>query len=193
MDGAPAGAALAGGVGPFAAQVALPAADGPCAITARAEDAARNAGPASAPLAVLVDRTAPAAPVVRAPAAGAELPAGLTRFEGSAEPGARLLLAIGGTSVPVPVDAAGGWSLLLDLLPGHHAARATAVDAAGNASPPAPIDFTSLVPSGPVDPVEPGGGCGCGQGGAGAPSAALLLGLLACWPRRRTVRRGAGR
>jgi len=187
VDGAPAGSAPAGGDGHYAGEATLPAADGPCQVSASAEDRARNTGPASAAVTVLVDRTAPAAPLVLAPAAGAELPAGLTRFEGSAEPGARVALTIGGESIPVRIDAAGAWTLEVALLAGPHAVRAVAVDAAGNTSPPALVSFTSLAGGDPPPGGggETGGGCGCGHGGAGAPPAVLLLGLLAFWPRRR--------
>ncbi|HEX9050891.1 MAG TPA: Ig-like domain-containing protein [Anaeromyxobacter sp.] len=178
-------ATAAAGTGAFAVTVALPAGDGAAPITATAEDAAGNASVASAAVALTVDRTAPAAPVVDAPANGAVVPPGDVVLSGHAEPGA--LVTIAGGTAPVTATAAGdgAWSATLTLAAGPYTLSATATDAAGNLSAATQVSVTARADGGAAG--GGGGGCGCrSTGGATGPLA--LLALLALAPRRRRAR-----
>jgi MYXO-CTERM domain-containing protein len=186
LDGAEVATAVAAADGAWQAEVTLPQADGPAAVTALAVDAAGNASPESDPLALLVDRTAPAAPVLTWPAPGELVQHGTVTLRGTAEPGATVTAWIAGVPATATAGEDGQFLLPLDLEAGELALQLTATDAAGNVSPEATASLTVLAGGG-----KPGSGCGCGSGVGGAPSVAALLGLLALWPRRR--RRPAGR
>ncbi|MFO1059519.1 MAG: Ig-like domain-containing protein [Dongiaceae bacterium] len=117
-------------------------ADGDHALTAIAADAAGNRSGASAPLAVTIDGTAPAAPAIDGFAddtgvAGDGITASTVLvLSGSAEAASTVALRDGGTLLgTAAADAAGRWSFVATgLAEGVHGFTATALDAAGNAS-----------------------------------------------------------
>ena len=175
---------VADGTGAFTATLALPAADGATSISAVAVDAAGNVSPSSADVAVSVDRTAPAAPVVDAPADGAAFAPGAVEIRGRAEAGASVTVVAAGTSATVTAAADGAWSVTVTFPAGAHPIDVTAVDAAGNGSTATHLTVTARADDG----AGGGGGCGCGAGAGGASSLLALLALAGIAPRVR--RRG---
>ena len=156
------GAGTAGATGAFSIDVTLP--DGAASITARATDAAGNAGPASAALAITVDTAAPAAPVVVALAgaddSGASNSDRITSqtsaltVSGTAEAGARVELFNGATVLgTATTDAAGAWSLDVTLPVGVAAVTARATDAAGNVSPASAALAITVDTAAPAAPI----------------------------------------
>lgn len=127
-----------------------PLAEGARTARAWAGDIA-DPSPLSAPVTFTVDITAPPAPVVTSPAAGATS-AGRPTYGGTAEPHSTVEIQVDGAPVgTTPVDAAGSWALTqpVGLPHGAHAVWATARDAAGNISPRSiTVGFT-------VDLIEP--------------------------------------
>ncbi|WP_439533734.1 choice-of-anchor I family protein [Polymorphobacter sp.] len=137
------GTTTAGSNGTFSLDVTLAA--GVRSVTAVATDVAGNVGAASAPLAITVDTTAPAAPV------GLDLAAvddtgvsnsdnitdqteGLT-ISGTAAAGSRVELFDGATSLgTVTAGSDGAFSLDVALAAGDRSITARATDAAGNVS-----------------------------------------------------------
>jgi MYXO-CTERM domain-containing protein len=180
LDGVEVASVQALADGSFSADVPLPGADGAALVTAVALDAAGNAGPASQAIEVLVDRTAPGAPVLTWPAAGEHVQQGTVTLRGTAEPGATVTAWLAGLPVTSAAGPDGQFQLPIELAAGEYQLQLTATDAAGNVSPEAPAALTVLAGGG-----KPGSGCGCGTGAGGGPSAAALLALLALWPRRR--------
>jgi Ca2+-binding RTX toxin-like protein len=120
---------------------AAPLADGPYSVTAAATDPAGNTGPASDPLALVVDATPPTVELL-APADGTRV-VGLVDFAVTPLDGSddadidRVEVSIDGVLVGTDADPAGGWvvSFDTDLLDrGDHTWTATAYDKAGNAA-----------------------------------------------------------
>ncbi len=138
------GSGPAGATGTFSIDVALPA--GASTITATALDPAGNASPASAPLTITVDNTAPAAPLALALAAadddGSSSTDGVTdvtqdlTITGTAAAGSVVQLFGNGASLgTATADAQGNFTVTFDApAAGPLAITATATDAAGNAS-----------------------------------------------------------
>ncbi|HYO73620.1 MAG TPA: kelch repeat-containing protein [Archangium sp.] len=93
-----------------------------------------------------VDGTAPASPVVKTPGSGAWLNTSRPTFSGTAEPGSPVRLTLsGGPAWTLTADARGDWSHTPDtaLAEGPSSVSATALDEAGNESPPsAALGFT---------------------------------------------------
>ena len=122
----------------------LPA--GPHTISAVA---ANNVGPspASAPVTFSVDNTAPAAPVITAPAASSTVNDSTPLFTGTAEPGSTVAVKEGPTTLCTAVaDGAGNWACSpAAVMPdGAHNVTATATDPAGNVGSPSPVrSFTT--------------------------------------------------
>ncbi|WP_434386353.1 adventurous gliding motility protein AgmC [Melittangium boletus] len=102
----------------------------------------------------VVDRTAPAAPVVVSPVKDEET-SSTPVISGTAEPGSTVTVIIDGTVVGTTVtDAAGNWTFptTTELTPGAHSVSARATDAAGNTGADSPpTGFT--VPGGPTTVV----------------------------------------
>ncbi|MDM0115511.1 Ig-like domain-containing protein [Variovorax sp. J22R133] len=134
-----------------------PLADGPHAFTTTTKDPAGNTSPVSAPLNVVIDTAAPAAPttLVATDDVGAktgQLANGdvtddnKPALSGKAEPGSTVTVYDNGTKLgTAPVDANGNWTLTptTPLADGPHAFTATATDPAGNTSPAtAPLNVT---------------------------------------------------
>ncbi|MCK6489356.1 MAG: Ig-like domain-containing protein [Planctomycetes bacterium] len=141
-------------------------ADGTYLFSAVASDAAGNQSASSADRAVVVDGTAPAAPVIAALSSDTGISAGdrLTSdrtlvFSGTAEAGARVAIRYDGVSIATVTAAAGGaWVLdytSVALPEGSHNLVATASDAAGNLSA-ASSTFAFTIDAGMVEPVVAG-------------------------------------
>lgn len=111
----------------------LELAEGPHSFTATATDPAGNTSIASAIDAVVVDRTAPAAPSI---AVASPTRANPVSVGGSAEAGATVHLFEGSAQAAPDTVAAqsGSWSASLNLAEGTHSFTATATDAVGNTS-----------------------------------------------------------
>ncbi|KFC61709.1 Autotransporter beta-domain protein [Devosia sp. LC5] len=95
-------------------------------------------GPISVPLAGngLADTTAPAAPVITAPANGAIIHDSTPTISGTAEANATVTLTIDGVPAGNATAAGGAWAFASALLAdGPHRVTATATDAASNVSP----------------------------------------------------------
>ena len=109
-------------------------ADGTHTFTAVATDEGGGQTPESNPFEVTVDTSAPAAPSINSVGGGSLI------FKGSAEPFAAVTVTRTGAGVvgTASADQGGAWTLTYaDSLPqGVHTFKATAADAAGNASPP---------------------------------------------------------
>ena len=155
-----------------------PLADGPHLVTARAVDAAGNAGAAGAPLLLMIDTAAPAAPpapTLAPPGGGGDAASDATRpllRLAGAEPGSTVELLdtafAGGVAVTRSLGfaaydpASGSWSLRVGapLADGPHLVTARAVDAAGNAGAagaPLLLMIDTSVPAPlPTPPAPPG-------------------------------------
>jgi len=124
-------------------------ADGTHALWATATDIAGNLGPQSATLSFSIDTGAPAAPVITAPANGSSSVDDTVTVTGTSEESATVTVYIDGASVGTTMaDASGNWSLTTGTLAiGPHTAKATAIDASGNASAASTTNtFTVLSP-----------------------------------------------
>jgi uncharacterized protein (TIGR03382 family) len=156
FDGAVAGTALADAAGGWSFIPPVPLADGAHRVSARARDPAGNTGVASSALTFRVDATAPQAPVVLSPVAGAVLSPGMPSFRGLAEADSLVTVFIGGTNTGTTrVDLSGSWSFTVPLTLGNGPQRmwATATDTAGNTSEEsALLDFIvdAIAPAPPV-------------------------------------------
>ncbi len=83
-----------------------------------------------------VDLSAPGAPVILSPAAGAQLNDANVTITGTAEPNANVRIRQGSVlRATTPASGAGGWSVTLPFSDGAHTISATVVDAAGNIGP----------------------------------------------------------
>ncbi|GAB5526714.1 MAG: hypothetical protein Roseis2KO_45860 [Roseivirga sp.] len=120
-------------------------ADGGYAVTATATDAAGNEGPASETLGIVIDTTAPSAPIVDLVAAsdlGISSTDNLTSeisptIEGSSEANATVLVFVDDSQVgTTTADDSGNWTftIMTDWGDGTYAITAKAEDAAGNQS-----------------------------------------------------------
>ncbi|OXM87601.1 hypothetical protein CF651_04570 [Paenibacillus rigui] len=142
--------------GNWSLTLAAPLADGPHTSLAAASDAAGNMSPNSNTVTFTVDTTAPAAPVITAPANGSTTNDSTPTISGTAEVNSTVSVKVDGTAVgTVAADASGNWSFTLAaaLTDGPHASIATAADALGNISPNStPVTFTvdTTAPAAPV-------------------------------------------
>jgi len=130
--------------------------DGPHVVTAIQTTAwsAGVASPASAPLAITVDVTVPAAPQVLSPASGALLPLSGAVFSGTGEDGATVSVFAGaGVLCDSPVTG-GTWSCAAATVPaGRYTVAVLQQDAAGNVSvqsSPLTIDFQAAASPAPT-------------------------------------------
>jgi len=142
--------------------------EGPHTLTVRAIDAAGNISPPTAGFTVVVDATAPVAPVISAvvddvgsitgPMVGNN-PTNDTRptLNGTAEANATVRIYDGTTLVgTVTADANGNWTLgqtSTTLTEGQHNFTATATDAAGNTSPASSITSITVDITPPALPL----------------------------------------
>jgi uncharacterized repeat protein (TIGR01451 family) len=191
LDGAPVGTTVAAAGGGFSFSLAL-VPEGAHALRATAADAAGNASPPSDPAWLVVDRTAPGAPELGAPAESGEVVTGAVAFAGTAESGSTITVSVAGTTRTGVAGGDGAFTIEVTVPAGDWTATVTVTDAAGNVSPPAARSFTA-VPPGERGGGAPGGGggCGCSEAGGASPSVLLLLALalaLAPGPRRTPAR-----
>lgn len=84
---------------------------------------------------IMLDRTAPVAPVVGAPADGSTLPAGEVEFSGTGENGATVTVFVGSASVCQAIVSSGRWSCVAAVAAGRARIVAVQRDVASNSSP----------------------------------------------------------
>lgn len=157
IDGVPAGTAPVDPTGAWTFTPSTPLTDGPHAITARAADEAGNQSGLTPPVNVVVDTTAPAAPVITSPVDGAISNNPTPTITGTAEPGATVEVIVDGRPVGrATADNEGNWRYTLtqsQALPeGEHTVVARAIDPVGNegpASPPTTFTVDTTVPQPP--------------------------------------------
>ncbi len=128
--------------GKYSALFNGPLPEGPATIVVVAADVAGNSG-ASEHL-FTIDNTAPAAPVITSPSAGASMPVGEPIVvSGTAEPGSTVTVTIGGTTLTTTADPSGTFSVGFPgpFDAGDYTVTATATDAAGNVSAPTSVSF----------------------------------------------------
>ncbi|MBN1206591.1 MAG: adhesin, partial [Myxococcaceae bacterium] len=138
VDGTVVGTTTADGAGAWSLTPATALADGPHTVKAAATDTVGNTSPESNTNTFTVDTTAPAAPVVTAPADGSTIGDNTPTYTGTAEAGSTVTVIVDGTVVgTTTADGAGTWSLApaTALADGPHTVRATATDTVGNAGP----------------------------------------------------------
>ncbi|MCM7674889.1 Ig-like domain-containing protein [Enterobacter chengduensis] len=147
-NGQPVGTAQADGTGAWSFTPSAPLSSGSHTWTATVTDAAGNVSPASPGFTLVVDTTAPNAPVISQAiddvgSITGPLTSGQTtddtvpRLVGTSEPFATVKIYEGTTLVGTGAsDASGSWSILLSttLTAGAHSFTAQATDAAGNTS-----------------------------------------------------------
>ncbi|MGX5012476.1 BapA/Bap/LapF family large adhesin [Enterobacter asburiae] len=147
-NGQPVGTALADGTGAWSFTPSAPLAAGSHTWTATVTDAAGNVSPASPGFTLVVDTTAPTAPVISQAiddvgtitgpiTSGQTTDDTVPRLVGTSEPFATVNIYEGTTLVGTGVaDGSGSWSILLNttLTEGAHSFTAQATDAAGNTS-----------------------------------------------------------
>jgi MYXO-CTERM domain-containing protein len=129
--------------GSFAADVSTAGQPDAAVVTVTASQT-NGSGTGSAALTTLKDTVA-APPVVTSPAEGADVPTPRPAIAGTAEPGALVIVQVGGTEVGrATADGAGDWSVTpaSDLGPGSRTASVTQLDLAGNTSAPALRTFS---------------------------------------------------
>jgi len=112
-------------------------ADGAHSFTARARDAAGNAGPASATVSLTVDTVAPAAPVISSPMDNFMVYGRQVVLAGTAEANSTVVVQDGGTTLGgATADGTGRWTFAAESMDERtHRFTATARDAAGNTGP----------------------------------------------------------
>ena len=201
------GSATADGTGQWSFTPTAPLGDGSHNLSVTATDAAGNTSAPSAPFAVTVDATAPAAPVITsvtddaAPTTGAVASGGSTNdttptIAGTAEAGSTVNVYDGTTLLgTVTADPSGHWSFTPDtpLGEGAHNLSVTATDPDGNTSAPASyvvvVDTTPPVAPAvaPTDgsvlsgTAEPGTTVNIDLDGDGTPDATAPVGTDGTW------------
>ncbi|WP_127473451.1 Ig-like domain-containing protein [Microbacterium sulfonylureivorans] len=156
IDGAPVGTTTASGTGSWTLTPTAPLAEGAHTASATATDAAGSTGPESNTVTFTIDLTAPAAPVITAPADGSTTNDSTPPIVGTAEANATVNVSIDGAPVgTADADGSGDWTFTppTPLAQGPHTASATATDGAGNTGPVSNIvAFTvdSIAPAAPV-------------------------------------------
>ncbi|AWN43003.1 hypothetical protein DK389_24040 [Methylobacterium durans] len=153
------GTAVAGTNGVFTFTPATPLPEGAYSLTAVARDALGNASPASAPLPLQLDLTAPGAPVITPlPPTNDSTPT----ITGTADAGAVVTISSGGTilgSTTAGLNGAFSFTPATALPDGTASLTATARDAAGNLSGPSAavsVTIDTIAPTTPaIDPIAP--------------------------------------
>ncbi len=137
IDGVSVGTTTATASGTFSFTLPTALAEGSHTLAVTATDAAGNTSPSSNTNTFTVDLTAPAAPVVSAPANGSTIATRTPALTGTAEANSAVTVFLDGVSVgTTTASATGGWTFTPtgSLADGSHTVRATAADAAGNVS-----------------------------------------------------------
>ncbi|WP_050791952.1 Ig-like domain-containing protein [Stigmatella aurantiaca] len=156
VDGIPVGSATANTSGTWSFTPTVPLADGSHTVKATSADAAGNASPESNTNTFIIDTTAPAAPVVTAPANGAVLTDTTPTYSGTAEAGATVNVIVDGVPVgTTTANASGAWSFTptVPLADGPHTVKATATDAVGNTGPESNTNTFIVDTTAPAAPV----------------------------------------
>jgi hypothetical protein len=154
------GTTIVGANGSWTLTPTSPLADGTHELTATQTDAAGNVSPASAPITVVIETSAPAPAITGLTPAesGGRTDDATPTVMGTGEPGAVVTLYDGTREIgTVTVGANGTWSLPITspLSDGAHSLTATQTDPAGNLSPPsAPLAVDVEMP--PVRPAITG-------------------------------------
>ena len=162
FNGTESGAATSAGATAWIYTPGTALADGTYAVTARATDQAGNVSPFSASFNVVVDKTAPVAPVITGPTGGVTSDP-TPQITGTAEPNLLVRLFVDGEQDGTTVaGATGNWALVVTeaLANGTYTFTAQSVDGAGNVGPlSAGFDLTVDIdaPAAPVisGPTEP--------------------------------------
>nr|WP_306795279.1 Ig-like domain-containing protein [Cohnella sp. GbtcB17] len=137
VDGASSVPMTADASGNWSYTSALPLAEGPHSVLARASDGAGNTSPDSNTNTFTVDTTAPPAPVVTSPANGSTTNDTTPTYSGTAEANSIVTVVVNGSSIgTTPANASGNWSMTQSTLltDSSHTVRARASDGAGNTS-----------------------------------------------------------
>ena len=156
VDGATACTATASATGAWTCTPAVAIAEGAHTVSAIARDAANNASPASTTNTFTVDTTAPAAPVVTAPANASTTGSTLPVYGGTAEAGSTVTVRVDGNVACTTVATAGGTYSCTQgtaLADGPHAVNATATDVAGNVSAVSNTNNFTVDTGAPAAPV----------------------------------------
>jgi hypothetical protein len=153
VDGVTVCTDVASAAGAWSCQPTTPLGLGTRNVSITATDAANNVSPAATQT-LIVDTTAPTAPTISGPAAGASLHDTPT-FSGTAEPGSTVTVMDGATTVcTATVDGSGNWSCTAaaPLGEGTHTISITVTDPAGNTSVAAEvsIDVDMTPPAAPL-------------------------------------------
>ncbi|MFN2615350.1 MAG: Ig-like domain-containing protein, partial [Actinomycetota bacterium] len=154
--GAPIATTTADGSGSWS--VVQTFADGTHSVTAIAQDAAGNTGPASAARTFTVDTVAPSAPSIITPANGSTITTThAVTVSGVADGAVTVRVIESSTTIGTVVsNSDGNWAVLLSFANGVHTMTATATDLANNTGPSSvPVTFTVNVPPLPPPPAAP--------------------------------------
>ena len=167
QDGQQVGTAQADGSGAWSFTPSTALANGSHTWSVTATDAAGNVSPASPDFTLVVDTTAPNAPVISRAvddvgtitgpvSSGQSTDDTIPRLVGTSEPFATVNIYEGTTLVGTgTADASGNWSILLTttLATGPHSFTAQATDAAGNTSAPSATFNLTIDTTPPAQPV----------------------------------------
>ena len=156
VDGSSIGTTTVDGAGDWSLDQPADLAEGEHEVYATATDAAGNVSPDSATNAFTIDVSAPAAPVITAPADGSSTTDATPTYVGTAEPNTAVEVFVDGSSIgTTTADGAGDWTLdqPTDLADGDHEVSATATDAAGNVSPESATTTFAVDATAPAAPV----------------------------------------
>lgn len=156
LDGGASMTVTADGSGRWSYTPADELADGVHRVKASAKDAAGNGSPDSAERSFTVDTIPPAPPAIDAPLKGAWINSRRPVVSGQAEAGATVTLYL--NAVPAgttAADVSGSWtySWPADLADGPYSLKASAADAAGNASPDSAVVSFTVDTAAPLAPV----------------------------------------
>jgi hypothetical protein len=150
VDGVGVGIALANASGAWTLMPAVPLADGPHAIQARAADSAGNTSAGSDPHAFTVDTVPPSVPALDTPV-NSSTTNNQPIYSGKAEASSVVMIVVDGVVMgTTTVSALGGWTFLQPTLAaGSHTVKVRATDAVGNTSDDSDTHFFT------VDTVPP--------------------------------------
>ncbi|MHB8876819.1 MAG: Ig-like domain-containing protein [Myxococcaceae bacterium] len=153
IDGTPVCVTAADAQGNWSCTPGTPLSAGSHTVSATATDAAGNTSPPSTPNTFTVDTTAPAAPVLSAPADGSSTDQSRPSFSGTAEPHSQVTVFVDAQPVCTALaDDLGSFACTpaVALTVGLHSAQAVARDEAGNSSPPSNTNGFTITPGAPT-------------------------------------------
>ncbi|HYH96383.1 Ig-like domain-containing protein, partial [Hyalangium sp.] len=156
VDGTAVGTTPADATGAWSLSPVAALADGIHMVKATATDAARNTSAESNTNSFTVDTTAPAAPIVLAPADGSTINDNTPTYTGTAEANSTVTVIVDGTVAgTTTANAAGLWSFTsaVGLTNGVHTVKATATDAVGNTGPESNTNTFTVDATIPPPPV----------------------------------------